>query len=241
MELLPAVAASEVSPGNGGLAKLILLLVTGLAILLLFHFTAIGSSRIGDLRLVLQELVTQGINERIGFVLVTAILVFAGMPRLLFFGLGGLMMGFTEGFATAMLASIIGSYLSFRFMRWAGRDWISRRFAGKRLVGKIIGIQPNVLPVFMVRQLPVSNVILNACLAMSRVKDHTFLFGSLLGFIPQGAAAALIGSGSSKGRLSEGFADLAAAMAVIAGIALWGYWQKTKRAESQQPSISVPE
>ena len=224
---------SEVGSANGGLTKLVVLLAIGVVVLLVLNSTALGSGRSGDLKLMLDQFAAQGINQKLGFMLLTTFLVFAGMPRLLFFGLGGWLMGFTEGFLCAMLASLMGSYLSFRLMRWAGREWITRRFSGKRLVGKIIAIEPKVMPVMMVRQLPVSNGILNACLAMSRVKDHTFLLGSLLGFVPQGIAAGLICSGSAKGRLSGGLANLGAATTVIAAIALWTYWQRTKRSEPQ--------
>lgn len=236
----PSREEMEVS-GNGGLSKLVSMLVIGILVFLILKSTGIASGGTSGLRQMLHVLEGQGINEKAGFIILASLLVFAGMPRLLFFALGGMMMGFTEGLASALLASLIGSYLSFRFMRWAGRDWITRRFSGKRVVGKIIGIQPEVLPVAMVRQLPVSNVILNACLSMSRVKDRTFLIGSLIGFIPQGVAAALIGSGSSKGGWSEGITHLAAATTVIAGIPLWTAWMRSKGPEPQSLPAILPE
>ena len=228
------------APVTGGLPKLVSMLVIGTLLFLVLKSTGLASEGSNGLREMLHALEGQGINGKAGFIILASVLVFAGMPRLLFFALGGMMMGFTEGLASALLASLIGSYLGFRLMRWAGRDWIARRFSGKRLVGKVIGIQPEVLSVTMVRQLPVSNVILNACLGMCQVKERTFLIGSLIGFIPQGVAAALVGSGSSKGGWSDGITHLAAAATVIAGIALWTGWMRSKGRESQPLPAILP-
>ena len=45
------------------------------------------------------------------------------------------------------------------------------------------------------RMLPVSNAIINAGLALSEVGNSAFLLGSLVGFLPQGVIAVIIGTG----------------------------------------------
>ncbi|MBX3743531.1 MAG: VTT domain-containing protein [Akkermansiaceae bacterium] len=157
-----------------------------------------------------------------GFALFSTILIFAGVPRLLFFAAGGLLMGFGAGFPLALTASVTGSYASFLLLRWGGRDWLAKRRDNGKFLGKITGSEPTVASVFFIRQLPVSNLLINAGLAMGRVKTPAFLMGSLLGFIPQGAVATLIGSGMAEERLPQGAAQLGIAAAIMAGT--WFFW-----------------
>lgn len=218
---------TKVVPAGAGLVKLLALFGAG-ALLLALHASVAGRHW-SDPRAMGDLLAHWGLGGAAGFLLVASVLTFAGLPRLVFFGLGGLLLGFTEGFAVAMVATLIGSFASFALLRWGGRDWLARRYGGRKWIGKITGIEPKVLSVVMVRQLPVSNVIINAGLAMSRVKGPAFLLGSLLGFIPQGAAASLIGSGSSKNSVSEGSLQMAGAAVVLVLMGLWAWHVKSRK------------
>lgn len=155
-----------------------------------------------------------------GFTLATSLLVFAGAPRLVFFGLGGLWLGFSEGFGLAMLASLAGSFGNFIFMRWCGKEWLTGRLGGNTVVAKITGARPSIWAVCMARQLPLANGIVNAGLAASRVGAREFLLGSLIGFIPQGAAGALAGAGAAGASAGQSAAHWLAAVLVLAATAM---------------------
>ena len=156
-----------------------------------------------------------GIGEGLGFLLLASFLTFSGVPRLLFFALGGWLFGAGEGFALAMSASMAGSVGVFWLLRWVGRDWISARFGKRKLIAKITQIEPGVGSVFLVRQLPVGNLMVNAGLALSRVKSPIFIMGSALGFLPQGVVAALIGGGMAEDRLAPGAMQVGLALLLM--------------------------
>ena len=207
-------------PMGKGWMKLVVLFAAAV-LLLVTH--AIMPHRWSDPRVMAGMFEDLGLGGGAGFLLAAGVLTFAGVPRLLFFGLGGWLFGWGEGFTLALAASLIGSAASFWLLRWIGRDWLVDWFGGEKFMGRITGVEPKIVSVFMVRQLPVSNLILNAGLAMSRVKSPAFIIGSALGFIPQGVAAALIGSGAAKDSVSQGATRLgiAAVVAVSAGFFVW--------------------
>jgi uncharacterized membrane protein YdjX (TVP38/TMEM64 family) len=103
----------------------------------------------------------------------------------------------------------------FRIARWGGRDWLRRRFGGHRAFARIVGTRPTALSVALVRCLPVSNLIINLALAMSRVRGRAFVAGTLLGFLPQGVVAALVGAGIADEVAWEGAVQLAAAALIV--------------------------
>lgn len=211
-----------IAGGRSGFIKLGVIFVVA-ALFLVLHPSV---SHWTDARAMGELLRARGFGGPLGLLAVTSVLTFAGLPRLVFFALAGFLLGFGEGFAIALSGSLMGSFAIFGLLRWSGRDWIANRF-GKGGLSRITAVEPNVISVFMVRQLPVSSLFINAGLAMSRVKSPAFLMGSLLGFIPQGAAAALIGSGGSKHSLMDGSLQLAGAAVVIIVMAVWAWRSKS--------------
>lgn len=210
-----------------GLKKLLGLLIVGAILLPVVHFSPLGDS-LGDIQAWREKIDGDGITNEIKFVGIVSVLIALGAPRLMFFALGGLVFGLVEGFLAATAASMIGSYATFVFIRWAGRDWITARLRKNRFFTKITRIRPNVMSVFVVRQLPVSGIFINATLALSTVRSRAFLIGSFLGFLPQGVVAALIGSGVSSEFLREGALHLVAAGAALAAISFC-VWRFTFR------------
>lgn len=203
-------------PSGNGLAKLGVMLSVAVVLVVFYSVRPAGMAGWGDPRSLAALMERASLTGVWGFTLFSGVLIFAGVPRLLFFALGGLLMGFAGGFPLALAASVTGSYASFVFLRWGSRDWLVKRCGNGGLLGRITGSEPTVASVFFVRQLPVSNLLINAGLAMGRVKAPVFLAGSLLGFIPQGAVATLIGSGVAEETWSHGAARLGIAAAIMA-------------------------
>ncbi len=148
------------------------------------------------------------------FILGSSILVMIGMPRLLSYVVGGMAFGFVQGLIFAQVASLLGAYSTFLIARWGTREWVKRLIENKSRYYKIIE-NPNILTIFLARQLPSSSVFISLFLGFSPVRHLNFIIGSLLGFLPQGIPAALIGSGAGKSSTSMAFTQLLTAAAVL--------------------------
>ncbi|MCU0808165.1 MAG: VTT domain-containing protein [Candidatus Contendobacter sp.] len=173
-----------------------------------------------------------GLGAEWVFAMLTALFVAMGAPRLAFYAIGGVLFGFVGGLAWALAGSLLGSWLMFRVVRWGGRRWVRRRFAEHRLLRNIVDKRPDAMGVVMARQLPLSNVFINTGLALSRVSSRDYLLGSLLGFLPQGAVASLIGSGAGKSLTQEGmqgWLQLAAGVTLAVVLSVWAYRRRQRR------------
>ena len=131
--------------------------------------------------------------------------------------------GFLGGFPALLAAS------AFRAARWGGKDWLTERFGHRRFFGRIVHSKPTVASVFAMRMLPVSNAIINIGLALSHVGDRAFLLGSLLGFLPQGIVAVIIGSGMATDVPWMGAAQIGVAGIVLLATFFWTARKHRKR------------
>jgi len=120
------------------------------------------------------------------------VLVALGLPRLMFYVLGGLAFGFWQGLVLAQLGALAGSYITFCAVRSGGRGWLKERFGNHRLVGKAFRVRSSVKAVVLIRQLPLSSVMINSGLALSKVRARVFVLGTFIGYLPQGVIAALM-------------------------------------------------
>jgi uncharacterized membrane protein YdjX (TVP38/TMEM64 family) len=203
-----------VQVASSGARKLLVLLVVVAAALMLLHFTPLGE-RVRDWPAYYELLADGGAQAALYFVLLTAGLMAVGTPRLLFYALGGFAFGFWEGLLLSLCGSLLGSFIAFRTVRWGGRGWLAARFGHRRFLRYVVATQPTVWSVALIRFLPVSNAVLNVGLALSRTGNRAFLLGTLIGFLPQGVVAALVGSGMADGRAWEGSMQFGAVAGVV--------------------------
>jgi uncharacterized membrane protein YdjX (TVP38/TMEM64 family) len=209
--------------------KLLTLLAIGATLLLVIHTTPFGEqARNWD---TLTELFKAGgLKAEIYFVLISSFLIMVGTPRLLFFTLGGFVFGFWEGLLWSLCSSMIGSFISFRAARWGGQAWLTGHFGHRRFFGRIAHAKPTIASVAFIRMLPVSNVIINIGLALSHVANRAFLIGSLVGFLPQGVVAVIIGSGMAEDVPWAGALQIGLAAALLLVILLWTARRRRKQA-----------
>jgi len=80
----------------------------------------------------------------------------------------------------------------------------------------------------VMRMLPVSNGLINIGLALSQVNSRDFLLGSLLGFLPQGVVAVVVGSGLSKEIPWAGGVQIGIAGVLLLGIYFWASKRRGK-------------
>lgn len=137
-----------------------------------------------------------------------------GVPRLALYALAGALWGLMPGFALAQTASLIGAGLSYG----AGRVLGARHAP----LPAALRVPPTDTGVFLARQLPVPGALLSMALGAQRVPWRAYLAGTCAGFVPQGAAAALAGSGwAAHGALPTALRLTVAGLGLLA-LGLWG-------------------
>ena len=132
------------------------------------------------------------------FLLVTvgAALIAVGLPRHVIAFLAGYGLGFNTGLILALAATILGCIITFSFSRYLGRDLVARKFPARiRRIDDFL-TENTFSMTLLIRFLPAgSNVITNLAAGVSKVAAFPFIAGSAIGYIPQTAVFALVGSG----------------------------------------------
>lgn len=162
-----------------------------------------------------------GLAGELLFVGVSALLISSGLSRQLIAFLAGYGFGFTGGFLLSMLAVTAGCVITFYCTRLLLREFLARYFSARlRNVYNFIR-EHTFSATLLVRLLPVgNNWMVNIAAGTSGVRSVPFFLGSALGFIPQMAVFALVGSGSQL----QQFWQIAIAMVMFVVAALLGVW-----------------
>ena len=208
--------------------KLLILLAIGAILFTVLNTTPIGQ-QVRDWDTLARIFSTGGLWAEVNFMLISTLLITIGVPRLLFYALGGFAFGFWEGLLWSLCSSLIGSFIAFRAARWASRDWLIERFGKRRFFDRIVHAKPTVASVALMRMLPVSNVVINFGLALSHVGSRAFLLGSLVGFLPQGVVAVIIGSGIAKDVPWAGAIQIGGAAILLIGLLVWSSMKRSRR------------
>ena len=209
--------------------KLVVLVGVAIALWLLVHNTSLGSHLRDWNTLVDLFREVHGAKAYAYFVIISALLMIAGTPRLLMWALGGFAFGLVQGIFWSSLSSLLGSLIVFHAARWGGRAWLLNRFGQNRFFRIITHAKPTILSVALTRLLPVSNAITNVGLALSSVGDRAFVVGSLIGFLPQGVVAVAVGAGMDKDAVWPSVILVCATCLLVIGVYYW----KTRRSTSR--------
>jgi uncharacterized membrane protein YdjX (TVP38/TMEM64 family) len=116
---------------------------------------------------------------------IVAVLVAVGVPSLALWWLAGLTLGLARGLLFAEIGTLAGSYATFCFVRWAGRDLIRRRWPVLERYGQRLD-RSGWATVLLARIAPITSLIVNATLALTPVRHREFLLASAAGFLPEG-------------------------------------------------------
>ena len=203
------------------LATAVLLLLLGLGVWLVWLFPyqdlPVWVSRLGE------RVTGLGWYGPLIFGFATAILTGVGVPRLLMTGVAAALFGVFWGLACTLLGTLAGAYATFAVMRWSGREaGLSRwprlaRFSG-------LFRERGLLPVILIRQLPLSSFFINLLLGLTSVRNRDFLLGSLLGFLPEAIPVALIGAGLVQGDLGETLKYVLVGLVLFISLGLMSKW-----------------
>ena len=219
---------------GGSLAKssckfLVFVLLLG-ALLLIIHFTP-AKDLLSDIERLKAQLRGLGVWAPLIFFLSCTLLTALGFPRLGLTFAAGLLFGSVYGGLLAVGATLLGSYATFCLARWSGTEW-ARRIAGRNRKVEFAMSNQSVATVFLLRQLPVTNVVLNLLLSLSDVGHGSFLLGSLLGFLPGAAVALIAGSSLGKSSAAISFFQFGLAAIIVVATALTAWRLKRKWSES---------
>lgn len=168
-----------------------------------------------------QWFIRHGLLGSLAYIGMTTGLICAGIPRLLLCSIGGLIFGFWHGLILTQLGSMLGSYCIFLLVRYAGWNFgfLRRRprlDTFQRRIGK-----GGVMSVFSIRMMPLSGFYSTIMMAMLPIRHRAFLLGTLLGTLPQGIPATLIGSGASQETLRTSIVFIV--IAVVGFVAAWAF------------------
>ena len=224
-----ALELSSVEPGLSRELKKLLTLLLGAAALFLLVYSTPISSLLHDVQQIRAFLKGDDLWAEVMFAGIVIVLVSIGMPRLIFYGIGGLAFGFWQGLLLAQMGSLAGSFLTFFAVRHGGRDWLMAKFGEHRLMKKAFRVKSSIKAVALIRQLPLHGLMITGGLALSQVGARVFLLGTFIGYLPQGVIATLIGSGMMDEQALAGFGKLiVAATVLLVGAALLRRWQKQR-------------
>ncbi len=142
------------------------------------------------------EIKGQGLYGELLFVGLGALGIALGAPRQVICFLGGYAFDFFIGSALALLSSGLSCAGTFLYARFFGRNFVQAKFSGRvRKIDDFLRDYP-FLMTLLIRLLPLgSNLLTNLLAGVTSVGLAPFLFGSLLGYIPQTLVFALLGSG----------------------------------------------
>ena len=151
-----------------------------------------------------QWIMSQGAWGPFVFVLLSAVGVAMGAPRLWMAILGGFAFGWLAGGALALVGSLGGCWMAFGYARYLGREWVQVR-VGQRLNRVNELIQRHGMTVtFVLRAAPIGNNYASTLiLALSPVSQGSFLLGTALGILPTTGIYALFGSAASGGAIGR--------------------------------------
>lgn len=176
--------------------KGLVLIVTFVAVAFLFEVSHLSS--LLDKDWIDSQVRGQGLSGELLFLAMGAFATAIAVPRQAVSFLGGYAFGFLLGTLLSVLATVGGCVLSFFYARWFGRELVKNRFPAR--IQRVDGfIRENTFSMtLLIRLLPVgSNILTSLAAGVSSVRAMPFLLGSALGYIPQTAVFALVGSGIS--------------------------------------------
>ena len=137
-----------------------------------------------------------GIKGELLFVIIGGAFTAVGLPRQAVSFLAGYAFGIVEGTALGLAATSTGCVMAFFYARMLGRDFVKSKFERRiKRVDDFLHDNPFTMTL-LIRFLPLgSNLVTNLAAGVSSVPAIAFVAGSTIGYIPQTAIFAVLGSG----------------------------------------------
>ena len=181
-------------------------------------------------------LLHHGATSALWFIAAAGLATAMGFPRQAACFLAGYGFGFARGTLVGVAGTLVGCMLSFHYARLLGRSFVRRRFLKRvQRFDAFLGRHPLAMTL-LVRLLPVgNNLVTNLIAGVSSVGALPFFAGSGLGYLPQTAIFALVGSGvnvQSSARIVAG-----GALLVCSGILGLALYRHHRREDARSPDV----
>lgn len=220
------------------LGRGLVLMATLLALAGVLEATRFGA--VFDQSWIDREVRGQGLAGGLLYVATGALLTALGVPRQAVAFLGGYAYGFATGSLLALVATLFGAAAAYGYGRLCGH-WLPAARSTRRLKGLEVFLaqRPFVLAL-MIRLFPLGNNLATNLLAgAAAVRAAPFLAGSALGYAPQTAIFALLGSGIQvEAPLRLGIAMVLFVLSSLLGV--WLYQRFRQETPPAPPRDALP-
>jgi len=153
----------------------------------------------------------------------SALLIFLGVPRLVFCPVAGALYGFWGGLGLSLLAPTTSYYLTFLALRGRAEGPLPNLPPGLRFLAR----DPGMSGVILARLVPLPGMLITLALSLSGVGRRKYLFGTLIGLIPEGAPLVLLGAGVVDGTVGQPM-HFGALLLLLIGV-FWLAWRRVRR------------
>jgi len=166
--------------------------------------------------------------QGIGIFMAMSVLSMAvGVPRQIAAFMAGYAFGLVQGTGLALAAALISASGVFFYAHYMGREWLSRRFPKAFAWLDQFLSQNTFSMVLALRLVPFSsNIATNLAIGGSGAPFLPFLSASVLGYLPQTVAFALLGQGTSIDPVVN--ALMVAALIGVSSVLGLHMWRKTR-------------
>jgi uncharacterized membrane protein YdjX (TVP38/TMEM64 family) len=171
---------------------LVAFLVTALAIV---RFSPLGAYlKISNIEMLQTKLHEFSRLAPAVFLVGGAFLITIGTPRSVISILGGLVFGLFWGILLALLAALLGATVIFLLTKWLGRPLFKQKVGGYLEAIENHTKADGFLLVVIMRQLPLTSLLINVLIGLTSISMGIFLLGSIVGLLPETIIFALFGS-----------------------------------------------
>lgn len=213
------------------LFKAIMLAALLIAVLAVVHFSQLGEYlKVSNIDLLQQKLSAFGGLAPLIFLVGGALVITLGVPRAVVSILGGLVFGLLGGIMLALVAVLLGSSIIFLLTKWLGRPLFKQKVGGYLKAIENHTKTDGFLMVIILRQLPLTSLLINMLIGLTSVSMGIFILGSIVGLLPEIIIFALFGSS-----LKESFilrVSIASTLWIVLILAVRLFFQRSPLAQS---------
>ena len=202
-----------------------------IAVLAVVHFSQLGEYlKVSNIDLLQQKLSAFGGLAPLIFLVGGALVITLGVPRAVVSILGGLVFGLLGGIMLALVAVLLGSSIIFLLTKWLGRPLFKQKIGGYLKAIENHTKTDGFLMVIILRQLPLTSLLINMLIGLTSVSMGIFILGSIVGLLPEIIIFALFGSS-----LKESFilrVSIASTLWIVLILAVRLFFQRSPLAQS---------
>ena len=230
--------APEEKEFRKNLLKALLLAALLITVLAMVRFSPLGEYlKVSNVEALQQKLYEFGGLAPLIFLIGGAFVITLGVPRAVVSILGGLVFGLFWGILMALFAALLGSTIIFLLTKWLGRPLF------KQKVGEYLKVIENhtktdgFLMVLIMRQLPLTSLLINVLIGLTSISMGIFLLGSIVGLLPEIIIFVLFGSS-----LQESFVlrvSIASTLWIILILVIRLFFRRSRLAQSLARKIKA--